>query len=64
VAQLVDLDQALITGVVVAELLQGVRYQREAEALSNMLSVLPLLETLQVDWMETGTLCVRCANGE
>lgn len=52
VAELIETNQAAITGVVIAELLQGVKQQKE----SQRLRVFHYLPTEDSDWFNAGQL--------
>ncbi|MBN1958822.1 MAG: PIN domain-containing protein [Desulfuromonadales bacterium] len=56
VVQLVDKSQAVITGPVIAELLQGLKTHRERDSLTEILSILPYAEVSREDWVKTGNL--------
>lgn len=53
---LIRAEQAALVGVVLAELLQGCRSSREADALLSKLTGLPFLETTFATWKRTGEL--------
>ena len=54
VARLIDADQAVMTGPVMAELLRGVRGDREGRQLKTLLEALLYVEVVRADWEETG----------
>ena len=54
VESLVESDRAVMTGVVMTELLQGTRNEKEARQLAMLLSVLPFIETERMDWQAAG----------
>ena len=56
VARLVEQDQAVMTGPVLAELIQGLKTDRESETLSDLLGVLPFADASRTDWEKTGAL--------
>ena len=56
VATLIEQDAAVMTGPVIAELLQGLKSQREGDALRELLSVIPYVEVIHNDWNTTGNL--------
>lgn len=51
-----ELDQARLCGVVQAELLQGIKTPKELDRLQLLFETVPLLETLDVDWLNAGHL--------
>ncbi len=53
---LIRAQQAILVGVVLAELLQGSRSSKEADALLSKLAGLPFLETTFSTWKRTGEL--------
>lgn len=53
---LIRAEQAALVGVVLAELLQGCRSSKEADALLSKLAGLPFLETTFSTWRRTGEL--------
>ncbi|MBK9306485.1 MAG: PIN domain-containing protein [Nitrospira sp.] len=53
---LIDADEVMLVGVVLAELLQGCRTPSERETLSDALSALPYREVSTTTWMRTGDL--------
>lgn len=54
VEALVEADRAVMTGVVMTELLQGTRSEKEARQLAMLFSVLPFLEVERTDWQIAG----------
>jgi predicted nucleic acid-binding protein len=54
VAHLIETDQAILTGVVIAELLQGIRGDKETQQLQELLGVLSYLEVQRKDWESAG----------
>ncbi len=54
VAELVTKDEAVVTGVVLTELLQGVKTDKERLHLTTLFSSLPFIETVRADWQEAG----------
>ena len=56
VALLIEQDRAIITGPVIAELLQGLKTQREADNLRELLSIVTYVEVKNDDWNATGLL--------
>lgn len=59
VASLIEQDKAIITGPVIAELLQGLKTQREADNLKELLSIIPYVSVKNDDWNATGLLLGR-----
>ena len=53
---LIDADDVVLVGVVLAELLQGCRTPSEREILSEALSALPYFEVTSSTWIRTGDL--------
>jgi tRNA(fMet)-specific endonuclease VapC len=51
-----ELDQARLCGVVQAELLQGIKTPKELDQLQLLFETVPLLETLDADWLAAGHL--------
>jgi tRNA(fMet)-specific endonuclease VapC len=51
-----ELDQARLCGVVQAELLQGIKTPKELDRLQLLFETVPLLETLDADWLAAGHL--------
>lgn len=56
VAVLIESDQAMLCGVVVAELLQGAKGKREAAQIEYLIERLPRLPTREEDWEEAGSV--------
>ncbi len=56
VDHLLKADQACTTGVVIAELIRGIRTSHEREVLVGRFSALSVLDTTQAIWIATGTL--------
>ncbi len=56
VALLIEQDRAIITGPVIAELLQGLKTQRESDDLCKLLSIVAYVEVKSDDWNATGLL--------
>jgi predicted nucleic acid-binding protein len=54
-----NLENVLITGPVISELLHGVKGSKEYEMLSSSISAIPYIECLYEDWMETGNVLYR-----
>jgi predicted nucleic acid-binding protein len=59
VSALVERDQAIITGPVLAELLQGLNNRQEGDTLGELLDVIPFAEVIRTDWEETGALLCK-----
>ena len=53
---LIDADDLVLVGVVLAELLQGCRTQVERDSLSDEFSALPYHEVTRSHWSEAGNL--------
>lgn len=51
---LIERDSAALVGPVLAELLHGIRGNREASRLGRLLSILPYHEILREDWQAAG----------
>lgn len=56
VTALIEQDRAVITGPVLAELLQGLKNRQESEALDELLDILQFAEIDRTDWEKTGAL--------
>lgn len=56
VATLIERDQAVMTGPVLAELLQGLKSRQEINTLRELFDILPYIETSRRDWEQTGDL--------
>jgi predicted nucleic acid-binding protein len=54
VADLIERDQAILAGPVMAELLRGVRGSKEAGQLKMLLEALPYVEVQRTDWETAG----------
>jgi len=54
VADLIRLDNACLTGPIIAELLHGVRGKKEIAQLNFIFKTIPCLKIIQTDWEETG----------
>jgi hypothetical protein len=52
----IDRDEVVLVGIVVTELLQGVRSKRERETLHDLLLALPYLEMTFETWLSAGEL--------
>jgi len=51
---LLDDDRAVLVGIVLAELLQGTRSQKEFELIKSALTALPFYEVSTQGWIKTG----------
>jgi predicted nucleic acid-binding protein len=56
VAELIEVNQAAITGVVIAELLQGIKHENEGKRLRLLLKSIHYLSTEDSDWLQAGQL--------
>lgn len=56
VTQLIDNNLAAITGVVMAELLQGLKTETESKRLERLLPSIHYLKTEERDWINAGQL--------
>lgn len=56
VAELIETNQAAITGVVIAELLQGVKQEKESRRLRVLFHSIYYLPTEDNDWFDAGQL--------
>ncbi|MCQ8128433.1 type II toxin-antitoxin system VapC family toxin [Methylomonas rivi] len=56
VAALIETNQAAITGVVIAELLQGVKQEKESQRLRLLFRSIHYLPTEDSDWFTAGIL--------
>ncbi len=56
VADLLGKDQAVVTGVVLTELLQGIKTDKELQRLTTLFSSLPFIETVREDWQNAGEI--------
>ena len=54
VAELVRLDRAYLTGLVMAELLHGAKGKRETTQLETVFGTIPILDVRHEDWTTTG----------
>lgn len=54
VGELVTKDEAVVTGVVLTELLQGIKTDKERQRLTALFSSLPFIETVREDWQTAG----------
>ncbi len=54
VAELIQLDQAYLTGPVMAELLHGAKGKREMKNLEAVFATIPILDVTGEDWLATG----------
>ncbi len=54
VAELIEVDQAAITGVVIAELLQGIKHENESKRLQVLFKSIYHLSTEDRDWFAAG----------
>lgn len=52
--KLIETDNAVLMGVVLAELLCGVKKKKEANQLQELMGILPYAGTTQNDWIQTG----------
>ena len=62
VAYLIETDQATITGVVIAELLQGIKTKEENQQLKRLFQSLHYLKTEDHDWLQAGQLSQQLRN--
>ncbi|MCI5179067.1 MAG: hypothetical protein D3911_07055 [Candidatus Electrothrix sp. AW3_4] len=53
VAELIQLDQAYLTGTVMAELLHGAKGKQEMESLEAVFATIPILDVTGEDWLAT-----------
>lgn len=56
VTELLDADRICTTGLIIAELLQGARSEKERAALRSFPSVFPVIDDSASLWMEAGEL--------
>ncbi len=56
VAELIETNQAAITGVIIAELLQGVKQENESQRLRVLFRSINYLPTEDSDWFNVGQL--------
>ncbi|MCW5212273.1 PIN domain-containing protein [Desulfobulbus sp. TB] len=54
VAELIQRDQAYLTGTVMAELLHGAKGKREMKSLEAVFATIPILDVTGEDWLTTG----------
>jgi predicted nucleic acid-binding protein len=54
VAEFIQLDQAYLTGPVIAELLHGAKGKREMRNLDAVFATIPILDVTGEDWLATG----------
>ncbi|MCI5219822.1 MAG: hypothetical protein D3914_11715 [Candidatus Electrothrix sp. LOE2] len=54
VAELIQLDQAYLTGPVMAELLHGAKGKREMKNLEAVFATIPIRDITGDDWLATG----------
>ncbi len=54
--ELIVADQIVYTGVVLAELLQGAKIEKEFKKIHDNFTVFPYLETTRQTWLSTGEL--------
>ncbi len=54
-AKIIESDNVILMGVVMAELLCGIRNKKEANKLHDLFEVLPYADTVPEDWVQTGT---------
>ncbi len=62
VAELIETNQAAITGVVIAELLQGIKHEHEGNRLQLLLKSIHYLSTEDGDWLPAGQLARQLRN--
>jgi len=51
-----NLENILITGLIISELLHGVKSKREYKLLSDSISAIPYAECIYEDWITTGKM--------
>ncbi len=56
VAKLIEMNQAAITGIVITELLQGIKNEKESKRLQLLLQSIHYLKTEENDWIKAGQL--------
>ncbi len=56
VVELLETNQAAITGVIIAELLQGIKQEKESQRLRVLLRSIHYLPTEDIDWFNVGQL--------
>lgn len=49
-----NLENILITGPIISELLHGIKGSREYDMLSRSIAAIPYIECIYEDWIETG----------
>jgi len=54
-----NLDNILITGLIISELLHGVKNEKEYMLLLNSISAVPCAECIYQDWLKTGEILFR-----
>ena len=54
VSRLIESNSAVISGVIVSELLQGCKSDKERKQLDSLFSTIDSLPTLEEDWKSTG----------
>ncbi len=57
---LIRQNRACITGVIIAELLQGIKTDTESNRLNQLLQVIPVLETQHQHWLDAGNDLRKC----
>jgi predicted nucleic acid-binding protein len=53
---LIDSDELAMTGIVLAEILQGCRTQKESDTIKNVLLALPYFEMTHSTWIKAGAI--------
>jgi predicted nucleic acid-binding protein len=56
VAVLIDNNQAAISGVIIAELLQGVKIEKQQQQISLLINSVTAFPTQEFDWVNAGLL--------
>ncbi|MDP1664750.1 MAG: PIN domain-containing protein [Methylobacter sp.] len=56
VAVLIENNQAAITGVIIAELLQGVKTEKQQQQINLLINSVISFPTQELDWVNTGLL--------
>jgi len=56
VAVLIENKQAAITGVIIAELLQGVKIEKQQQQINFLINSVTSFPTQEIDWINTGLL--------
>ncbi|MGM0366649.1 MAG: type II toxin-antitoxin system VapC family toxin [Actinomycetota bacterium] len=51
-----NLENILITGIIISELLQGVKGSKEYDMLSSSIVAIPYIECIYEDWVKTGKM--------